>query len=200
MLLYKDILKEEDPRLRQKSQLVNLPLTNEDIRTIEEANEYLENGYDSKLVEEYNLRPGVGLSAVQIGVLKQFFVVFAYDEEGKLHHYVVINPKIISHSEELVYIRSGEGCLSIDRETEGLVHRYKRITASTHIYDFKTKEVSEVKLKLSDYMAIIFQHEYDHLQGKLFTDRIDKFNPFFIPENSKPIIFENSDETENEGE
>jgi len=49
-------------------------------------------------------------------------------------------------------------------------------------------------LKLEGYLAIIFQHEYDHLYGKLFYDRIDKENPFFIPENSHPVIFGPQDE------
>lgn len=200
MILYKDIIKEEDNRLREKSQDVELPLKEEDIQLLNDLNEYIVNGYDDKLVEEYQLRPGVGLSAVQIGVLKKIFVIMAYDEEGVLHHYGIINPKITSHSEEKVYLSFGEGCLSVDRETEGLVHRHKRITTQTYLYNFEDKSLNYVKIKFKDYMSIIFQHEFDHLNGILFVDRFDKNNPFFVPENSKPIIFETEEENVEEND
>jgi peptide deformylase len=189
MLTYNDIIKEEDTRLREKSKPVSLPLEEEDRLTLELMNEYLVNGYDEQIASACNIRPGVGLSAVQIGVLKRMIVILAYDEEDKLHHYGIINPKIIAHSEELTYLSSGEGCLSVDRPVEGLVHRSRRIKIRTHLYDFQTKTVIEEVLKLHDYLAVVFQHEYDHLNGILFIDRIDKFNPFYIPENSKPVVF-----------
>ncbi|NLD26506.1 MAG: peptide deformylase [Acholeplasmataceae bacterium] len=196
MLTYKDIIKEEDNRLREKSKQVSLPLSEEDQETLELMNEYLVNGYDDKMVESCNIRPGVGLSAVQIGVLKRMFVILAYDEGEKLHHYGIINPKIIAHSEEKIYLPGGEGCLSVDRAVEGLVHRHRRIKVRTNLYDFKTKTISEEVLKLHDFIAIVFQHEYDHLNGVLFVDRIDKFNPLFVPDNSQPVVFNNNDEKE----
>ena len=190
MLLYKDIIKEGDSRLREKCDPVSFPLTNDDIKVIEDLNEYLINGYDDKIVDEYDLRPGVGIAAPQIGVLKQIFLILSTDEKGNLHHYAFLNPKIISHSEEKAFIPSGEGCLSVEREVEGLIHRSKRITASVFLYDFNTKKVTKEQIKLKDYIAIVFQHEFDHLNGVLFVDRIDKTNPYFIPENSKPIVFD----------
>lgn len=189
MILYKDIIKEDDNRLYQRSSEVPIPLTEEDIKLLHELNEYLENGYDEKKVTELGLRPGVGLASVQVGVLKRIFVLYAYNEKDELYHFGVVNPKIISESTEKCFLPNGEGCLSVDRDVEGLVHRPRKITAKFHLYDFETKEVKEVKMKFEDYIAIVFQHEYDHLNGVLFTDRIDKFNPFHIPENSKPIKF-----------
>jgi peptide deformylase len=189
MLLYKDIIKEDDPRLLQKSIDVPIPLSDEDIKLLHDLNEYLENGYDDELAKKLDIRPGVGLASVQIGVLKRIFVLYAYDENGQLFHFGVVNPKIVSESLELTFLPTGEGCLSIDRETEGLVHRPKRITAKFHLYDFDKKTLAEVKMKFENYIAIVFQHEYDHLNGVLFVDRIDKFDPFFIPENSTPIDF-----------
>jgi peptide deformylase len=189
MLTYKNIIKEDDDRLRQKSEPVLLPLSSEDIELLNKMNEYLVNGYDDEFVEKNDIRPGVGLSAVQIGVLKRVFVILAFDENSHLHHYGVINPKIISHSEETVYLPGGEGCLSVDRDIDGLVHRPKRIKAKVHLYDFKTQTVEETVLKLENYMSIVFQHEYDHLNGILFIDRIDKFNPFYVPQNSSVIEF-----------
>jgi len=189
MLLYKDIIKEDDPRLIQKSEPVSIPLSEEDISLLNNLNEYLENGYDEELIKEVDIRPGVGLASPQTGVLKRIFVLYAYDEEGKLYHFGVVNPKIISESTELTFLSTGEGCLSVDRETEGLVHRPKRITAKFHLYDFDNKSLTEVKTKFENYISIVFQHEYDHLQGVLFVDRIDKFDPFFIPDNSTPVHF-----------
>lgn len=189
MLLYKDIIKEDNPDLRNKSTPVKLPLSEEDFHTLDKLDEYLYNGYDNEIVEKYKLRPGVGIAAPQIDVLKQMFVILAYDEEGKFHHYCVINPKIISHSEELAYLPTGEGCLSVDREVKGYIHRPKRIKAKCTLYDFETDKYTETVLKLKGYIAIVFQHEYDHLFGRLFVDHINKDNPFFIPDNSTPIVF-----------
>lgn len=194
MLTYQNIIKEDHPDLRKVSSEVSLPLMQDDIDTLFLMNEYLENGYDDEKCTLYEIRPGVGLSAVQIGVLKRLFVVLGFDEEQELHHYAIINPKIVSHSEALTYIQTGEGCLSVDREVKGLVHRPQRITMRCHLFDFETRETKEVTLRVKGYMAIVFQHEYDHLFGRLFFDRINQENPFFVPENSQPVVFKEIEE------
>lgn len=193
MLLYQDIIKDDNPILRNKSEDVTLPLSDEDIATIEKINEYLVNGYDKEKVEKFGIRPAYGLAAPQIGVFKKIFVILATDETGKTHHYGAINPKIISHSEEKVYLPGGEGCLSVDRNVDGFVHRHKRVKAKVWLYDFIEKTVREEILKLENLMAIIFQHEYDHLFGILFYDHIDKNNPFFIQNNSTGLTFITND-------
>lgn len=189
MISYKDIIKEENSHLRQVSEDVKLPLSDEDINTLNIMDEYLINGYDEEKCELYGIRPGVGISAVQIDVLKKMFVILAYDEKDELHHYGVINPKIISHSEELTYLETGEGCLSVDRQVNGFVHRPKRITAKCVLYNFDDKTYKETTLKLKGFIAIVFQHEYDHLFGRLFFDHINKENPFYVPKNSTPVKF-----------
>lgn len=194
MLLYQDIIKDDNPILRNKSEDVTLPLSDEDIATIEKINEYLVNGYDKEKVEKFGIRPAYGLAAPQIGVFKKIFVILATDETGKTHHYGAINPKIISHSEEKAYLPGGEGCLSVDRNVDGFVHRHKRVKAKVWLYDFIEKTVREEILKLDNLMAIIFQHEYDHLFGILFYDHIDKNNPFFIQNNSTGLTFITNDE------
>lgn len=194
MLLYQDIIKDDNPILRNKSEDVTLPLSDEDIATIEKINEYLVNGYDKEKVEKFGIRPAYGLAAPQIGVFKKIFVILATDETGKTHHYGAINPKIISHSEEKAYLPGGEGCLSVDRNVDGFVHRHKRVKAKVWLYDFIEKTVKEEILKLENLMAIIFQHEYDHLFGILFYDHIDKNNPFFIQNNSTGLTFITNDE------
>ncbi|MDD4212187.1 MAG: peptide deformylase [Bacilli bacterium] len=197
MLTYKDIIKENDPNLRKNSKDVVLPLSEEDKTVMNELHEYLLNGYDIVACEQYDIRPGVGIAAPQISVLKKMFCILGFDETGQLHQYGVINPKIISHSEELTYIEAGEGCLSVDRDTQGYVHRPKRITARCYLYDFDTLEVKEATLRLRGYMAIVFQHEHDHLHGKLFVDHLNPEAPFYVPENSTPIRFKMNDEQEN---
>ena len=67
------------------------------------------------------------------------------------------------------------------------VHRSKRVTVDTYLYlDGKLKKAT---LRLKGYLAIIFQHEYDHLNGVLFVDHINNENPFYVPENSTPVVF-----------
>lgn len=194
MLQYKDIIKEENENLRKVSEDVKLPLSEEDIELLNLLNEYLINGYDPEKCDLYNIRPGVGIAAVQVNKLKKIFVILSEDEEGEIHHYGVINPKIVSHSEELTYLETGEGCLSVDRTVTGYVHRPKRIRATCHLYDFETGKVTETTLRLKGFIAIVFQHEYDHLFGRMFTDHINKDNPFFVPKNSSPVQFYDEEE------
>lgn len=194
MLTYDNIIKEDHLDIRKISEKVKLPLSSEDKEIILNMHEYLINGYDEEIANKYNIRPGVGLAAPQIDVLKQMFVIIAYDEHDELHEYGVINPKIISHSEELTYLPQGEGCLSVDREVKGLIHRPKKITVEFDNYDFENDKVNHIKMRLKGYIAVVFQHEYDHLSGKLFYDHINKDNPFYVPVNSKPIHFDFEDD------
>ena len=191
MILYENILKEENKQdneiLRLKAKNVTLPLNEEDLETLSLIKEYLDNSYNKEAIEKYALRPGVGLAAPQIGVSKKIFGIKAYDENKVLHEYYVINPRIISESVETTYLPTGEGCLSVDRDVQGLIFRPKKITVRTNLYDFEAKEIKQVILKLKDYIAVVFQHEYDHLQGILFIDRINEQDPFGIPENSSPV-------------
>ena len=175
--------------LRKKCEEVSLPLSDEDRTVLLEMVDYVKYSQDEELANKYNIRPGVGIAAPQIDVLKRMFCIQAFDEKGYFHHYCVINPKIISHSEALTYLDSGEGCLSVDRDVKGLIFRPKKIKAHCFLYDFENEELKEVVLSLSGYLAIVFQHEYDHLDGILFVDRINKSNPFFVPENATPVVF-----------
>lgn len=193
MICYKDIIKEENKDLRKKCENVNLPLSDTDLETLLKMNEYLEKGYEDNALEKYNIRPGVGLAAPQIDVLKRMFVILVYDEKGIEYHFGVINPKILSTSEELTYLPGGEGCLSVDRVVKGLIHRPKRIKVRFDCYDFETQELMNVTIRLKNYIAVVFQHEYDHLSGILFVDKINKDNPMYIPENSSPIKFEDEE-------
>jgi peptide deformylase len=135
--------------------------------------EYLEMSQIDEYIEKYNLRAGWGLAYIQIGIPKRIFVLAQEIEEGKFEHYVVINPKIKSMSEEIVYIEEGEGCLSVNRPTEGIVPRHARMTIEA--YD---ENGALYTIRVREELAVGFQHEMDHLDGILFTDRIDSKAPF----------------------
>ena len=115
----------------------------------------------------------MGLAAPQVGINKRFFVICYEEEENTFKNYVLINPKLISNSEELIYASGGEGCLSVNREVEGIVPRYARVTFEG--YDENGKKV---KYRAREELAIAFQHELDHLNGILFFDHIDPKNPY----------------------
>ena len=189
MILMKDIIREGNPLLREKSVDVKLPLSNEDEEILISMIEYIDNSIDEEIAEKYGLRAAVGIAAPQIGILKKMIVIYLTDEQGMEHFYPLVNPKIISYSDEQIYLPGGEGCLSVDREVVGLIHRARRVTVDTQIYDVETRELKHVILKLKNYPALVFQHEYDHLVGVLFPDRIDLNKPLYVPENSKPVVF-----------
>lgn len=173
MLRTKDILDEKNKLLRQKSKEVTFPLSEEDKNNINLMLEYLTNSQIDELAKKYDLRPGTGMAAVQIGALKRYITIVVEVDEGKFEQYVVINPKIVSNSMEKIYIEAGEGCLSVNRETEGIVPRYARVTIEG--YDMEGKKI---KIRAREDLAIIFQHEIDHLNGILFTDYINPKDPY----------------------
>lgn len=187
MITMKEIIVEGNPLLRAKSEPVKIPMSLEDMKTMDEMTDYIFNSIDDEIAKKYDLRPAVGLAAPQIGINKKMLVIYAFDEKGNEHFYPMVNPRLVSYSDELTYLDCGEGCLSVTRETKGYVHRSKRVTVETYLY--LEGKLVKTTLRLKGYIAVVFQHEYDHLQGMLFVDRINKENPFFVPENSKPINF-----------
>lgn len=175
MLLNKDIIMDGHPTLRLKAKEVELPLSEENLNILRSMMEYIENSQDDELVEKYGLRPSVGLAAPQINKSLKMFCMKTLDENfEQTYRFAVVNPKIISYSESLTYLPGGEGCLSVDEDTTGLVKRYKKIKARVNLIDLKTGEAKETILKLKGYPGIVFQHEYDHLMGILFIDKMDE--------------------------
>lgn len=167
------ILDEVDKTLRRHSQEVKFPLSKEDKQTIEDIITYLTMSQIEEYYEKYNLRPGMGLAFIQLGIPKNIFVIVEEVDEGKFENYIVINPKMLSHSEELIYVGEGEGCLSVNREVEGIVPRYARMTISYQDIDGNKKEI-----RVREDISVAFQHEMDHLNGILFIDKIDKKDPY----------------------
>jgi peptide deformylase len=172
MLTMKDIIREGNPILEQKAELVSLPPTEEEKELLKDMIQFVINSQDPEIGAKYELRPGIGLAAPQVGVSKRMIAVHVTDEKDTLYSYALFNPKIISHSVEITYLVGGEGCLSVDRDVPGNVPRYARITVKGIDMDG-----NEVKLKLKGLPSIVFQHEIDHLDGIMFYDHIDKENP-----------------------
>lgn len=117
-----------------------------------------------------NKEDGIGIAAPQIGINRNIFLfVRIHEPEQKVQ--VAINPKVIAHSPELVCFK-GDGCLSIP-DVRGNSQRYAWVEVA--YYDENGKQITE---KFSGYerpnafTGIIFQHEFDHINGVLFIDKL----------------------------
>lgn len=167
------IVKDSNPIMRQKSQPVNLPLSAEDKELLDEMLNYLKLSQDEEYAKKHNIRAGVGIAAIQVGVLKRMFCVYYTNENEEIVQYQLVNPKIIEYSLKKCALRNGEGCLSVDNEHIGLSHRYYKIKMEA--YDALTDK--NIVITARGFDAIVLQHEYDHLDGLFFYDRIDNNNP-----------------------
>jgi len=122
------------------------------------------------MVETMRDAPGVGLAAPQIGLSDRLIVVEYYEhdedeenEEASKKVWAVLNPEIIKASEEKMM--GVEGCLSIP----GLLGEVER-HAAIQVKGLN-KHGKPIKIKAEGWLARIFQHEIDHLNGVLFPDR-----------------------------
>jgi peptide deformylase len=120
-----------------------------------------------KLIEDmtetmYNA-PGIGLAANQIGICQRVLVVDLQRPDCEQGLIVLVNPQVVAAEGEVVY---EEGCLSVP-EFFANVKRFNQIT----VRGFDEQQNS-VEIQASGLLAIALQHEMDHLDGKLFIDRI----------------------------
>lgn len=169
-----DILDEKDPHLRKKSEESTLPLSKEEKKLIDRIIKELTYSQIEEYSEKYDLRPGMGLAFPQLGINTRVIVIVHEVEDGQFDNYVVINPKIVSYSNEMIAAEAGEGCLSVNREVEGHIKRYARVTIEG--YD---PDGNKLKIRAREELSIAFQHEIDHLDGILFYDRIDPNHQFY---------------------
>ena len=174
MKLFK-IYPDSHPYLRTKCEEVSLPVSSDIKKTLLDMIEYLKKSQDDEFATKNNIRSGVGLSANQIGICKRFFAIYFTDGEKK-YEYGLVNPKILSSSTQKAFLEAGEGCLSVNDPHVGFVYRYNKIK----ITGFDVVSNTNVTLSLVGYPAIVFQHEYDHLNGILFYDRIDSTSPLKV--------------------
>lgn len=134
-----------DPVLRQPT----IEVTEIDDALRQLTADMLETMYDA---------PGVGLAANQVGVQRRFFVYDIGDGPG-----VVINPQIVERSGEWTYL---EGCLSVPDQHFEIIRPHKVRLVGRDL------EGHEIDIETEDLLARCFQHEVDHLDGKLLLDRL----------------------------
>lgn len=166
------IVKDNHPQLRMRSVKVEEPYAEEDKKILREMLDYLKKSQDEEYAKKHHMRAGVGLAAPQIGVQKQMIAVY-YEGEKDYVQYALINPKIISTSVKLCYLKNGEGCLSVDQEHPGYIYRPYKI----RVRGYDILQEQEIEIVARGYDAIVLQHEIDHLQGILFYDHIDPKSP-----------------------
>lgn len=167
-----------DPRLKKISKAVKPEEINDDLRKF--MDDMLDTMYD-------NL--GLGLAAVQVGVLKRILVLDiaqgsvrydgSHDPEAAPDPLFIINPEIIKASEEKFVFE--EGCLSFPTQFAN-VERPKRVTVK-----FLDYQGNEVEMDFEGLAAVCIQHEIDHLDGITFVDYISKMKRDRIVEKVKKI-------------
>ena len=146
----RQIREEKDELLRKKSREVAI----DDI-----SGEKIQSLIDDMIETMHNFN-GVGLAAVQVGMLKRVIVIDVEDGKGP---YVLINPKILKTKGEK---ECDEGCLSFPNQF-GKVIRPTEVTV-----EFLDRNAKKVKLKAKDLLAQAICHECDHLEGILFVDKV----------------------------
>lgn len=142
-----------DPKLRQPSAVV----TTVDAALRALMDDMLETMYEA---------PGIGLAAVQIGVMQRVVVVDTAKQDEVRNPICLVNPEVVWRSEEL----SGyeEGCLSIPDHYEEVV-RPERVRVR-----YLDREGASRDIDADGLLATVLQHEIDHLNGVLFTDHISR--------------------------
>jgi len=178
------IVKDDNNLIREKSVDVALPLSKQDKALLMDMLQYVDNSTIKEIAERDNLRPAVGISAIQVGVPKKMTAVILKDEEGqKVVEYALVNPKIVSNSIEKTYLATGEGCLSVVDDHQGYIYRSARIKVKA--YD--ALQEKDIEIKADGYLAVVLQHELDHFKGILFYDHINSEDPFFVDQEANVI-------------
>ena len=155
----KKILTLPDPILREVSEPVN------------KVDKEIKHLMDDMLETMY-AAPGIGLAAVQIGILKRVIVIDLSKDNEKKDPIFIVNPKILSQSKELVAYE--EGCLSIPNQFAE-IERPKSCILEYLDYSGNKKEIEAQGL-----LATCIQHEIDHLNGILFIDYLSKLKKDMI--------------------
>jgi len=163
-------LPEDDPRLRQACALVTrreLRLKSQQAE-IDALLEYV-HGTGNKTVagvpQDPKQRSVVGLSANQVGLMKQISVVdLSIGRRGYYDLHILINPRIVWRSKSVV--QKNEGCVNFPT-----IRGKTRRSAMVRV-EALDRSGNEIKLKVTGWAAVLLQHEVDHLNGRLFIDRL----------------------------
>jgi peptide deformylase len=170
----------------------NNPVLRRKARAVEDPNTAPIQELIDDMIATMRAAPGVGLAAPQVAVGQRIAVIeYAEMPEGAPEDaeppepklYVVVNPEIVSASDELV--EGAEGCLSIPGYS-GTVQRHKAVTVKA-----LNRKGRPIKIKARGWLARIFQHEIDHLDGVLFIDRASRvWKADEEPEAGEPVLGE----------
>ena len=159
--------------LKEQAKYVTEPLNREIVKLID------------TLINTAIANKGVGIAAPQISQSYRLFIVASHPSDRYPHAptmppTAMINPRILSHSTEMT--KDWEGCLSVPN-VRGLVPRYQTIEV-----EYTTREGKIKQEILTDFVARIFQHELDHLDGIVFTDRIEDEADLYTEAEYRQII------------
>jgi len=166
--MIREILHFPDPRLKQPGSAVK-NITGDLVQLV-----------DDMVLTMYDA-PGVGLAAVQVGVPQRIVVIDVDHEEPGKYLLKLINPVITAREGEIIW---EEGCLSvIDYTAE--VKRAAKVEVKAWTPDEK-----ELTLQAEDLLAVALQHEIDHLDGKLFIDRISRLKRELYSRRVKKLLRE----------
>ncbi len=160
-----------DPVLRKKCDLV------------QNINQGLVNLSEDMIETMYDAR-GVGLAANQVGIASQLIIVDLGFQEEQHDPLIIVNPVITASEEEQI---GQEGCLSIP-EVYADVKRFQKIEIKGVDLDGK-----DVRLEADNFLARAFQHEMDHLSGKLFWDMLGKVKRDMLKRKFKKILKESQE-------
>ncbi len=154
-----DLKEYPDPILAQKS------------TSVEKVDDALLKFLDDMLETMY-ADHGVGLAAPQVGVLKRVIVIDPFvkeDDDGnqiKGKPMFLINPEIVYKSEETIFYC--EGCLSVPKQSAEVErHRFIKVR-------YQNRDGKEEQIEAADYIAVVLQHEIDHLDGILYIDHLSR--------------------------
>ncbi len=128
---------------------------------------------------------GVGIAAPQIGESLRLMVIASrptprYPRAPRMEAIAMLNPRLVAHSTDTV--KDWEGCLSVPNQ-RGLVPRYRAITV-----EYTNRDGTPTHCELTDFIARIFQHEYDHLEGLVFLDRMEPTDQTISEEEYQKLV------------
>lgn len=158
-----EIAKLGNPILRQMARPV----------TPEECQDPAFQNFLEDMTETMRKRDGVGLAAPQVHLSKQIIVIEAnanprYPDAPDLDLLIMLNPTVTFMSDEK--IEGWEGCLSVDN-LRGKVVRSTRVTVAGF-----NRHMAPMEVEAQGFLAVVFQHEIDHLHGKVYLDRMKDFS------------------------
>ena len=161
-----EILKYPDPRLSKMAR----PVSNVTDATVQLISDMLETMYAA---------PGVGLAATQVGVLQRIVVLDVDHENPRTNVYKLVNPVITQSEGQLVW---EEGCLSV-------VDFTAEVRRAEHVQVVALGEHGKERtIEAEGLLAVALQHEIDHLDGKLFIDRISRLKRDLYTRRRKKML------------